>query len=235
MGPGGEENPALMAELRALRQRKGELESHLAALQDSRRQLMVQLEGLMKLLKVSHKLFYSIKTSNYYNLHILHFQNHQASPRSTPNSSPRSTKSPPLPSGSGSLGAGLIGPGSSSSRSAPPTPGSIPTPSSSSSASSVVVAPSSMNMPLSSQPTPQSSLPPSGAADSLAGDVRSAFAAQQQRSLRNDLLVAADSVTCAMSTLVRELNSGTDEEALDPPCQPTNLPRPQTIPSSSQQ
>lgn len=30
------------------------------------------------------------------------------------------------------------------------------------------------------------------------------------RSLRNDLLVAADSVTNAMSTLVRELNSGTD-------------------------
>lgn len=53
MASGGEENPALMAELRALRQRKGELESHLAALQDSRRQLMVQLEGLMKLLKVT--------------------------------------------------------------------------------------------------------------------------------------------------------------------------------------
>lgn len=34
------------------------------------------------------------------------------------------------------------------------------------------------------------------------------------RSLRNDLLVAADSVTNAMSTLVRELNSeGSDEES----------------------
>jgi hypothetical protein len=32
------------------------------------------------------------------------------------------------------------------------------------------------------------------------------------RSLRNDLLVAADSVTNAMSTLVRELNSGTLSE-----------------------
>lgn len=31
------------------------------------------------------------------------------------------------------------------------------------------------------------------------------------RSLRNDLLVAADSVTNAMSTLVRELNSGTND------------------------
>lgn len=46
------ENPALMSELRALRQRKDELETHLATLQDSRRQLMVQLEGLMKMLKV---------------------------------------------------------------------------------------------------------------------------------------------------------------------------------------
>lgn len=48
----GLENPALMSELRALRQRKDELETHLATLQDSRRQLMVQLEGLMKMLKV---------------------------------------------------------------------------------------------------------------------------------------------------------------------------------------
>lgn len=47
------ENPALMSELRALRQRRDELEGHLSSLQDSRRQLMVQLEGLMKLLKVS--------------------------------------------------------------------------------------------------------------------------------------------------------------------------------------
>lgn len=71
------ESPALMNELRALRQRKGELEGHLGALQDSRRQLMAQLEGLMRMLK-----------------------NHQTqSPRSTPNSSPRSGKSPPLPQG----------------------------------------------------------------------------------------------------------------------------------------
>lgn len=71
------DNPQLVSELRALRQRKGELEGHLGALQDSRRQLMQQLEGLMKLLK-----------------------NHQTqSPRSTPNSSPRSGKSPPIPQG----------------------------------------------------------------------------------------------------------------------------------------
>lgn len=139
-------NPTLLAELRLLRQRRDELEARMAALQDSRRELMVQLEGLMKLLK-----------------------NH-GSPRSTPNSSPRSRNavSPPVPQARAS--------------SAPTTPG-----------------------------------------DSLAGvggDVRQAFTQQQQqqpqqgtsttssvRSLRNDLLVAADSVTNAMSSLVKELNS----------------------------
>ncbi|CAG2053407.1 unnamed protein product [Timema podura] len=366
-----EENPALMAELRALRQRKDELESHLGALQDSRRQLMVQLEGLMKLLKMikwnfnyqifclvaghhvmpptlilsinwyrlgalvlitqhsfhsihrmdsvskgvvkssdaaviesisknydyvldGGSLLYQLKwmevptvqllmtthfshhiamarlmymmddqmtravwdpkclgkvffiharlgweticasdSSRYYKLnavnlfctqpslfyskllkgvrggaiveplwrnkqvgrHTAHALsiNHQASPRSTPNSSPRSTKSPPLPP---------------SSRSAPPTPGGQ-------------LQPSNMMSSLGT------------GADSLAGvggDVRSAFGSStgligssstsltgstsnsavtnsSGRSLRNDLLVAADSVTNAMSTLVRELNS----------------------------
>ena len=48
----------------------------------------------------------------------------------------------------------------------------------------------------------------------FAGDVRQAFgqapgsSASSVRSLRNDLLVAADSVTNAMSSLVKELNSG---------------------------
>uniref|UniRef100_A0A1B0G459 ZZ-type domain-containing protein n=1 Tax=Glossina morsitans morsitans TaxID=37546 RepID=A0A1B0G459_GLOMM len=81
------ENPALINELRALRQRKGELEGHLGALQDSRRQLMEQLEGLMRMLK----------------------NQQTASPRSTPNSSPRSGKSPPMPGGTAaatSCGAG---------------------------------------------------------------------------------------------------------------------------------
>lgn len=54
---------------------------HLGALQDSRRQLMVQLEGLMRMLK-------SQQTS---------------SPRSTPNSSPRSGKSPPMPQGNDNI------------------------------------------------------------------------------------------------------------------------------------
>lgn len=47
-----EQNPTLIHELRALRQRKEELESHLSTLQESRRELMVQLEALMKMLKV---------------------------------------------------------------------------------------------------------------------------------------------------------------------------------------
>lgn len=60
----GLENPALMSELRALRQRKDELETHLATLQDSRRQLMVQLEGLMKMLKVLSRTFYKTASLN---------------------------------------------------------------------------------------------------------------------------------------------------------------------------
>lgn len=55
-GGHGSENPALMNELRALRMRKDELETHLTTLQDSRRQLMIQLEGLMKMLKVQFML-----------------------------------------------------------------------------------------------------------------------------------------------------------------------------------
>ena len=42
-----------MAELKGLRQRRDELEARMSALQESRRELVVQLEGLMKLLKVS--------------------------------------------------------------------------------------------------------------------------------------------------------------------------------------
>lgn len=45
-------SPALVGELQALRQRKAHLETHLAQLQDSRRDLMLQLEALMKMLKV---------------------------------------------------------------------------------------------------------------------------------------------------------------------------------------
>lgn len=45
-------DPNLLTELRVLRQRKDELEMRMSALQETRRELMVQLEGLMKLLKV---------------------------------------------------------------------------------------------------------------------------------------------------------------------------------------
>ncbi|KAF6087878.1 dystrobrevin alpha [Phyllostomus discolor] len=51
-----QQNPTLLAELRLLRQRKDELEQRMSALQESRRELMVQLEGLMKLLKVRQHL-----------------------------------------------------------------------------------------------------------------------------------------------------------------------------------
>ncbi|XP_077869904.1 dystrobrevin beta isoform X2 [Saccoglossus kowalevskii] len=131
-----ERNPTLLAELRLLRQRKDELELRMAALQDSRRELMVQLEGLMKLLK-----------------------SHGGSPKSTPNSSPR---------------AANMGPRS------PPMQAPVP---------AVRSAPS----------TPGDSL------TGVGGDVKQAFG--QSRNLRNDLLVAADSVTNAMSSLVKQLNS----------------------------
>ncbi|KAK0181306.1 hypothetical protein PV327_003599 [Microctonus hyperodae] len=210
------EDPALMSELRALRLRKDELETHLASLQDSRRQLMVQLEGLMKMLK-----------------------NHQASPRSTPNSSPRSTKSPPLPPG-----------GIPNSRSAPPTPGgSLSTPQqqqqqqqqqqlsqqqpnspqiSQNYQSPVLGSTTSVNSMLGTlqNPIPDSLSCVGGDVRNLEiFDIRSAFRTNSLpgsgsssatnslgRSLRNDLLVAADSVTNAMSTLVRELNSDSDPE-----------------------
>lgn len=45
-------NPTLLAELKLLRQRKDELENRMQSLQESRKELMVQLDGLMKLLKV---------------------------------------------------------------------------------------------------------------------------------------------------------------------------------------
>uniref|UniRef100_A0A8C9X1A5 Dystrobrevin n=1 Tax=Sander lucioperca TaxID=283035 RepID=A0A8C9X1A5_SANLU len=47
----GQQNPTLLAELRLLRQRKDELEQRMSTLQESRRELMVQLEQLMMLLK----------------------------------------------------------------------------------------------------------------------------------------------------------------------------------------
>ena len=46
------------------------------------------------------------------------------------------------------------------------------------------------------------------------GDIKEAFGDREtSRNLRDDLLLAADNVTSAMSSLVRELNSGTASHA----------------------
>uniref|UniRef100_A0A8C1KVU5 Dystrobrevin n=1 Tax=Cyprinus carpio TaxID=7962 RepID=A0A8C1KVU5_CYPCA len=79
-------------------------------------------------------------------------------------------------------------------------------------------SPHSMQMPIrspSSGPTPTHGghVPTHGPQDSLAGvggDVQEAFAQGPRRNLRNDLLVAADSITNTMSSLVKELNSVED-------------------------
>ncbi|XP_048363217.1 dystrobrevin alpha isoform X21 [Sphaerodactylus townsendi] len=133
------QNPTLLAELRLLRQRKDELEQRMSALQESRRELMVQLEGLMKLLKTQGA--------------------------GSPRSSPSHTISRP-----------------------------IPMPIRSASACSTPAH------------TPQDSL------TGVGGDVQEAFAQGTRRNLRNDLLVAADSITNTMSSLVKELNSEAGSE-----------------------
>ncbi|XP_049284398.1 dystrobrevin beta isoform X2 [Anopheles funestus] len=181
------ESPALMNELRALRQRKGELEGHLGALQDSRRQLMAQLEGLMRMLK-----------------------NHQTqSPRSTPNSSPRSGKSPPIPQGPPMPNQGpRQGPMNPGGSGMPPNmpPGMLP-PGVVMHGQDPHMGPGGMDMrgyapngnnngsinggPLGSRSNAAGACPPAGG--------------------RSDLHYAADSVSTAMSSLVRELNTDFDE------------------------
>uniref|UniRef100_A0A8C4IW20 Dystrobrevin, alpha n=1 Tax=Dicentrarchus labrax TaxID=13489 RepID=A0A8C4IW20_DICLA len=131
----GQQNPTLLAELRLLRQRKDELEQRMSTLQESRRELMVQLEQLMMLLKTQGP--------------------------GSPRSSPSHTINRPIPTPIHSAGT-------------------TPT------------------------HTPQDSLMGVG------GDVQEAFAQGPRRNLRNDLLIAADSITNTMSSLVKELNSGTN-------------------------
>ncbi|XP_026168820.1 dystrobrevin alpha isoform X1 [Mastacembelus armatus] len=138
----GQQNPTLLAELRLLRQRKDELEQRMSTLQESRRELMVQLEQLMMLLKLEEE-------------------------------RKRATQGPGSPRSS---------PSHTISR-------SIPTPIHSDSASTTPTH------------TPQDSLMGVG------GDVQEAFAQGPRRNLRNDLLIAADSITNTMSSLVKELNS----------------------------
>jgi len=72
-GEEGSGNFPLMEELTVLRQRKSELETQLTTLQDSRKQMMSQLESLMKMIKTQ-----------------------QQSPRSTPSSSSSRGKSPSI-------------------------------------------------------------------------------------------------------------------------------------------
>uniref|UniRef100_A0A8I3SAG2 Dystrobrevin beta n=4 Tax=Canidae TaxID=9608 RepID=A0A8I3SAG2_CANLF len=130
-----QQNPTLLAELRLLRQRKDELEQRMSALQESRRELMVQLEGLMKLLK--------------------------AQATGSPHTSPTHGGGRPMPMPVRSTSAG-------------------------------------------STPTHCPQDPLSG----VGGDMQEAFAQGTRRNLRNDLLVAADSITNTMSSLVKELHSG---------------------------
>uniref|UniRef100_A0A1A8RNG3 Dystrobrevin n=1 Tax=Nothobranchius rachovii TaxID=451742 RepID=A0A1A8RNG3_9TELE len=139
----GQQNPTLLAELRHLRQRKDELEQRMSTLQESRRELMVQLEQLMMLLKTQGP--------------------------GSPRSSPSHTVNRPIPTPIHSDSAGTT-----------PTH------------------------------APQDSLMGVG------GDVQEAFAQGPRRNLRNDLLIAADSITNTMSSLVKELNSegGSETESL---------------------
>uniref|UniRef100_A0A8C6WE10 Dystrobrevin n=1 Tax=Neogobius melanostomus TaxID=47308 RepID=A0A8C6WE10_9GOBI len=132
----GTTNPTLLAELRQLRQRKDELEQRMSSLQESRRELMVQLEGLMKLLKAQAA-----------------GSSHTSPARPSPVAAARSVRSA----------------------------------------------------------SPHTHLHHHHH-DSLAGvggDVQEAFAQGPRRNLRNDLLVAADSITNTVSSLVKELHSGT--------------------------
>ncbi|XP_047016027.1 dystrobrevin alpha isoform X2 [Ictalurus punctatus] len=141
-----QQNPTLLAELRLLRQRKEELEDRMSALQESRRELMVQLEQLMLLLKEEER-------------------KQNQGPGSSSRSSPSHTASSSIP---------------------------MPVP-----ATSGNTTPSQ---------TPQDSLM------GLGGDVIQAFSQSSRRNLRNDLLVAADSITSTMSSLVKELHSEAGSE-----------------------
>ncbi|XP_030218629.1 dystrobrevin alpha isoform X10 [Gadus morhua] len=148
-----QQNPTLLAELRLLRQRKDELEQRMSTLQESRRELMVQLEQLMMLLKTQGP--------------------------SSPRSSLSHTACRPIPAPIHSESAGT-------------TPTHTP--------------------PTHPTPTP----PPQDSLMGVGGDVQEAFSQGPRRNLRNDLLIAADSITSTMSFLVKELNSdcGSEMESL---------------------
>ncbi|KAG0692678.1 Dystrobrevin beta [Chionoecetes opilio] len=176
----GSGNPTLVAELRALRSHRHELESNLSYLQDSRKQLMQQLESLMKMLK--------------------HHQTSPTTPAGSPKSPPFSTSGSISSSVLTSLASGTQG-STGSSRSAPPTPTHTAQVSTLDSLSSLHV--DGLQSTVSSV---YSSADSSCSADNSPDD------SIASHSLRNDLLVAADSVTNAMSSLVRELNSESSDD-----------------------
>ncbi|XP_030218628.1 dystrobrevin alpha isoform X9 [Gadus morhua] len=155
-----QQNPTLLAELRLLRQRKDELEQRMSTLQESRRELMVQLEQLMMLLKEEE-------------------QKQATQGPSSPRSSLSHTACRPIPAPIHSESAGT-------------TPTHTP--------------------PTHPTPTP----PPQDSLMGVGGDVQEAFSQGPRRNLRNDLLIAADSITSTMSFLVKELNSdcGSEMESL---------------------
>uniref|UniRef100_A0A673AGW3 Dystrobrevin beta-like n=1 Tax=Sphaeramia orbicularis TaxID=375764 RepID=A0A673AGW3_9TELE len=132
----GSTNPTLLAELRLLRQRKDELEQRMSSLQESRRELMVQLEGLMKLLKDEEQ-------------------------RQAVQAAGSSHVSPSRPSPSAVRSVGAASPHAHM-------------------------------------------FPPQDSLAGVGGDVQEAFAQGPRRNLRNDLLVAADSITNTVSSLVKE-------------------------------
>uniref|UniRef100_A0A3P8ZQX7 Dystrobrevin n=1 Tax=Esox lucius TaxID=8010 RepID=A0A3P8ZQX7_ESOLU len=169
-------NPTLLAELRQLRQRKDELEQRMSTLQESRRELMVQLEGLMKLLKDEER-------------------------RQAAQAAGSAQSSPSRP---------ITAPGRSAGPSPSHTPLHTHTPSH---------TPTLTHTP---SHTPTHTLTPSHtptqtAQDSMAGvggDVQQAFTQGPRRNLCNDLIVAADSITHTMSSLVKELHAdeGVEED-----------------------
>ncbi|KAK2092127.1 hypothetical protein P7K49_028655 [Saguinus oedipus] len=63
---------------------------------------------------------------------------------------------------------------------------------------------------------------PQDSLSGVGGDVQEAFAQGTRRNLRNDLLVAADSITNTMSSLVKELHSG-EIQSSHPASQPPFL------------
>ena len=150
------------------------------------------------------------------------FQNQPTSPQSTPQDSPRSFSLSPtnIPT-QNSIPARSSAPVENKSSSLDyitPVRSNVPltTVTSYNSELYQIYTPHKSSLPV---PTPNTSAMESSMLSGLEGEVQTAFsqpssAALNVRNLRNDLLVAADSITGAMSSLVKELseNSASDDE-----------------------